>query len=586
MGIQNYLKRVSKATKDIKSAIEEKGVSVAQCDGFETLANKVRAIQTGTSSDGSSLFTVLAFKSSQTKPATPTGGSFTTSAISYPSGWSDGSGLSKYVWMSYIVFKGDGSVYKNWVSPILVNGIINDGGDPIDLTDLATRTWVTNQIKNAIKNGVIDLSAYATKSYVDQKISEIPGGGGNFVESINGATGTITFAGSGVSKSGNTFTFNSGSGSGTTTSINGETGELTFTGSGVSKNGKTFTFSGDGGSVDPSTVVTSINDLKGNVTISEGTNITIVKSGKDLKISTTAGTSGEPGKPGKDGDTYVTVQLFTAGSSYEIAPEVPNVTSTYDKTTRTVINPPAGWSNDAVKTPENPYIWTIWGTFSESTGNQIDAWTTPKCLTGTPGPRGEDGDEIEEVFALSNESIVPTINSSETDSNNKNKTDDGYLPKFVFTNETKEAISTRPSVSSTNRYLFGAKRRKHNGTWLDFSSAYLVTNFVEAGLTEEEKEQIKIDVTTDITNELNQTEKRIAAVENRVSSIDYTKSTFINDPDNALISAITQYKDANKKSFADVIVDGKASDIKSWAGQVVDEKAPTGNQLITKITDA
>ena len=586
MGIQNYLKRVSKATKDIKSAIEEKGVSVAQCDGFETLANKVRAIQTGTSSDGSSLFTVLAFKSSQTKPATPTGGSFTTSAISYPSGWSDGSGLSKYVWMSYIVFKGDGSVYKNWVSPILVNGIINDGGDPIDLTDLATRTWVTDQIKNAIKNGVIDLSAYATKSYVDQKISEIPGGGGNFVESINGATGAITFAGSGVSKSGNTFTFNSGSGSGTTTSINGETGELTFTGSGVSKNGKTFTFSGGGGSVDPSTVVTSINDLKGNVTISEGTNITIVKSGKDLKISTTAGTSGEPSKPGKDGDTYVTVQLFTAGSSYETAPEVPNVTSTYDKTTRTVINPPAGWSNDAVKTPENPYIWTIWGTFSESTGNQIGAWTTPKCLTGTPGPRGEDGDEIEEVYALSNESIVPTINSIGTDSNNKNKTEDGYLPKFVFANETKEAVSERPSVSSSNRYLFGTKRRKHNGVWLDFSSAYLLANFVEAGLTDEEKEQIKTDVTKDISDEINQAEARVTAVESRVDSIDFTKTTFINDPDNALISAITQYKDQNKKSFADLVVDGKKSEIEAWAGQVVDEKSPTGEQLITKITDA
>lgn len=586
MGIQNYLKRVSKATKDIKSAIEEKGVSVAQCDGFETLANKVRAIQTGTSSDGSSLFTVLAFKSSQTKPATPTGGSFTTSAISYPSGWSDGSGLSKYVWMSYIVFKGDGSVYKNWVSPILVNGIINDDGDPIDLTDLATRTWVTDQIKNAIKNGVIDLSAYATKSYVDQKISEIPGGGGNFVESINGATGAITFAGSGVSKSGNTFTFNSGSGSGTTTSINGETGELTFTGSGVSKNGKTFTFSGDGGSVDPSTVVTSINDLKGNVTISEGTNITIVKSGKDLKISTTAGTSGEPSKPGKDGDTYVTVQLFTAGSSYETAPEVPNVTSTYDKTTRTVINPPAGWSNDAVKTPENPYIWTIWGTFSESTGNQIGAWTTPKCLTGTPGPRGEDGDEIEEVYALSNESIVPTINSIGTDSNNKNKTEDGYLPKFVFANETKEAVSERPSVSSSNRYLFGTKRRKHNGVWLDFSSAYLLANFVDAGLTDEEKEQIKTDVTKDISDEINQAEARVTAVESRVDSIDFTKTTFINDPDNALISAITQYKDQNKKSFADLVVDGKKSEIEAWAGQVVDEKSPTGEQLITKITDA
>ena len=81
--------------------------------------------------------------------------------------------------MSYIVFKGDGSVYKDWVSPILVNGIINNGGDPIDLTDLATRTWVTDQIRNAIKNGTLDLSTYATKSYVDQKISEIPGGGGS-----------------------------------------------------------------------------------------------------------------------------------------------------------------------------------------------------------------------------------------------------------------------------------------------------------------------------------------------------------------------------------------------------------------------
>ncbi len=188
MGIQNYLKRVSKATKDIKSAIEEKGVSVAQCDGFETLANKVRAIQTESSSDGSSLFTVLAFTSSQTKPSTPTGGSFTASAISYPSGWSDGGGLSKYIWMSYIVFKGDGSVYKNWVSPILINGAIDDSGEPFDLTDLATKTWVIEQIKNSIKpGGIIDLSNYATKDYVDSKITESTSG----VASINGLTGAV-----------------------------------------------------------------------------------------------------------------------------------------------------------------------------------------------------------------------------------------------------------------------------------------------------------------------------------------------------------------------------------------------------------
>ena len=609
MGIQNYLKRVSKATKDIKSAIEEKGVSVAQCDGFETLANKVRAIQTGTSSDGSSLFTVLAFKSSQTKPATPTGGSFTTSAISYPSGWSDGSGLSKYVWMSYIVFKGDGSVYKNWVSPILVNGIINDGGDPIDLTDLATRTWVTDQIKNAIKNGVIDLSAYATKSYVDQKISEIPGGGGNFVESINGATGAITFAGSGVSKSGNTFTFNSGSGSGTTTSINGETGELTFTGSGVSKNGKTFTFSGGSSTgvtkdyVDTQDAYTlksakdyadglvkeagvaSLNGLKGDVTISAGENITIEKTGNDLTISASGTTTGTPGEPGKDGDTYAIAQLFIAHDSYEIAPEVPSVTSTYNKETRTVINPPTGWNSDATKTLEKPYIWTIWGTFSETTGNQVDKWSNPKCITGAPGPSGEDGDEIEEVFALSDNTTIPTLTTSGTDSNGKTKSDDGFLPKFVFTDETVEATSTRPSVSSEKRYLYGSKRKKHNNVWLDFSPAYLVGNFLKAGLTDKEIADIKASVSKDITASVNSAEKRVADVEARVNNIDGPDATFFVDKQNAIISAITEWSEENRKSFGDLTVNAKEADIKVWAGNVVDEKT---NGMVTKqqLTDA
>lgn len=603
MGIQNYLKRVSKATKDIKSAIEEKGVSVAQCDGFETLADKVRAIQVGSSSDGSTLFTVLAFKSSQTKPATPTGGSFTTSAISYPSGWSDGSGLSKYVWMSYIVFKGDGSVYKNWVSPILVNGIINDDGDPIDLTDLATRTWVTNQIKNAIKNGIIDLSTYATKSYVDQKISEIPGGGGNFVESINGATGAITFAGSGVSKSGNTFTFNSGSGSGTTTSINGETGELTFTGSGVSKTGKTFTFSGGSSTgvtkdyVDTqdastlksakdyadglvsSTGVSSLNGLTGAVNLVKGTdNVTIEEEGKNIKISVNAS--------GTDGDTFKEFILYTTSASDSIAPAVPEADTTWDEDTDELINLPTGWRKTVVVTSRAKYVWQITGIFSMKTRKISGSWYGPICLTGSEGSKGEDGDEIEEVYALSNETTVPTLNTSEADSNGKNKTEDGYLPKFVFTNESKEAVSERPSISSSNRYLFGAKRRKHNGTWLDFSTAYLLANFVEAGLTDEEKAQIKTDVTKDISDEINQAEARVSAVESRVDSIDFTKSTFINDPNNALISAITQYKDSNKKSFADLVVDGKKAEIKTWAGQVVDEKSPTGEQLITKITDA
>lgn len=440
MGIQNYLKRVSKATKDIKSAIEEKGVSVAQCDGFETLANKVRAIQTGTGSDGSSLFTVLAFKSSQTKPATPTGGSFTTSAISYPSGWSDGSGLSKYVWMSYIVFKGDGSVYKNWVSPILVNGIINDGGDPIDLTDLATRTWVTDQIKNAIKNGIIDLSTYATKSYVDQKISEIPGGGGNFVESINGATGAITFAGSGVSKSGNTFTFNGGSGSGTTTSINGETGELTFTGSGVSKNGKTFTFSGGSSTevtkdyVDTqdastlqsakdyadglvsSTGVSSLNGLTGAIRITPGSsNVSIASSEDQVLISVSGGGDGDPGQ---DGDTYRTFNIYQNTNSDEVIPSISSgaVPPTWDTVNNKLLNCPTGWATDQTY-EKGKYTWMASGTFSKkSGGSMIEDWIGPICITGEKGVPGADGSSLEFIYTLTaNETSIPAYPLSLSD---------------------------------------------------------------------------------------------------------------------------------------------------------------------------
>lgn len=325
--------------------------------------------------------------------------------------------------------------------------------------------------------------------------------------------------------------------------------------------------------------VASINGLTGAINLINGTdNVTIEEEGKNIKISVNASSV--------DGDTFKEFILYTASASDSIAPAVPDADTTWDESTDELVNPPTGWKKSVVVTVGSKYVWQITGVFSKKTRKISGSWYGPICLTGSAGPKGEDGDEIEEVYCLSNEAITPTINSTEADSSNKNKADDGYLPKFVFTNESKEAVSERPSVSSSNRYLFGTKRRKHNGTWLDFSTSYLLANFVEAGLTDEEKEQIKTDVTKDISNEINQAEARVSAVESRVDSIDFTKSTFVNDPDNALISAITQYKNKSQKSFADLIVDGKKAEIKTWAGQVVDEKSPTGDQLITKITDA
>lgn len=898
MGIQNYLKRVSKATKDIKSAIEEKGVSVAQCDGFETLANKVRAIQTGTSSDGSSLFTVLAFKSSQTKPETPTGGSFTASAISYPSGWSDGAGLSKYVWMSYIVFKSDGSVYKNWVSPILVNGIINDGGDPIDLTDLATRTWVTDQIKNAIKNGTLDLSTYATKSYVDTQDASTLQSAKDYadglvtnagVTSINSISGSVTLKGSDTviisrGSDGQSLEFSAiggtGGGSDTIRSFNiyqnndsrevipdipsvlgsepywditsgdlnncptGWSTDMTFesdkytwmasaffsknnAGAMVGswegpicitgkpgepgKDGSSFEFiyaltrdttskpnyptiladkkrlfdeaeSGDDSShyatwngqkwYDRAQAIDSTNNkacwaaqrvkystnsdwIYSNSPIlwanwgSDGTdgdgveyiffqtddahqaagkwysdaanfnisytnpgtvngvttnydntlddwvpqgwtdepqdvsedvfyefcsirkskngvwqefsvpslwakyamdgkdgasieyvfactnddltpeqvsvdnaaanadgahtkdeylpnfnfNGTIVKA-TDNQVSVTENNQyqwvslrrrkrgatewGDFSHPaiwtkyterGYNGDTYAIAQLFIAHTTYDEnnPPAVPVVTSTYDVNTRTVINPPTGWDKSATKTTDKPYIWTIWGSFSENTGNQIGEWSKPYCITGAPGPAGEDGDEIEEVYCLNNAAVIPTITSSGTDQNGKTKSEDGFLPKFVFNGESKDSVASQPSVTEELPYCYGAKRRKHNGTWLAFSDAYLCANYVKQGLSTEDKNLIKSEVESQIGSSLDATNRQISVIQDRVDNIDGPDATFFMDKKEGIINAITQYKSENQSSFSDLVLDGSEAKVKAWAGG---EFTENGKKLI------
>lgn len=898
MGIQNYLKRVSRATKDIKSAIEEKGVSVAQCDGFETLANKVRAIQTGTGSDGSSLFTVLAFKSSQTKPATPTGGSFTASAISYPSGWSDGAGLSKYVWMSYIVFKGDGSVYKDWVSPILVNGIINDGGDPIDLTDLATRTWVTDQIKNAIKNGTLDLSTYATKSYVDTQDASTLQSAKDYadglvtnagVTSINSISGSVTLKGSDTviisrGSDGQSLEFSAiggtGGGGDTIRSFNiyqnndsrevipdipsvlgsepywditsgdlnncptGWSTDMTFESNKYTwmasaffsknnagamvgswegpicitgkpgepgKDGSSFEFiyaltrdttskpnypttladkkrlfdeaeSGDDSShyatwngqkwYDRAQAIDSTNNkacwaaqrvkystnsdwIYSNSPIlwanwgSDGTdgdgveyiffqtddahqaagkwysdaanfNISYTNPGTVNGVTTNydntlddwvpQGWTDEPqdvsenvfyefcsvrkskngiwqefsvpslwakyamdGKDGAsieyvfactnddltpeqvsidnaaanadgahttdeylpnfnfngtivkatdnpvsvtennqyqwvslrrrkrgatewedfshpaiwtkytergyNGDTYATAQLFIAHTTYDEnnPPAVPVVTSTYDVNTRTVINPPTGWDKSATKTTDKPYIWTIWGSFSENTGNQIGEWSKPYCITGAPGPAGEDGDEIEEVYCLNNAAVIPTINSSGTDQNGKTKSEDGFLPKFVFNGESKDSVASQPSVTEELPYCYGAKRRKHNGTWLAFSDAYLCANYVKQGLSTDDRNLIKSEVESQIGSSLDATNRQISAIQSRVDNIDGTDATFFVDKKEGIINAITQYKSENQSSFSDLVLNGSEAKVKAWAGG---EFTENGKKLI------
>lgn len=271
-------------------------------------------------------------------------------------------------------------------------------------------------------------------------------------------------------------------------------------------------------------------------------------------------------------DVYISYYLYTTTESYETAPDVPVTVTTYDATTNTLNNPPEGWSDSAESTTEKPYVWRITGNFSQNKGNQIGNWFGPIRLTGMPGPAGEDGDEIQEVFALSTVLVTPTIDESTTDSNGKTKADDDYLPTFKFNDTTVEAVAEKVSVSSTNPYLYGTYRRKHNGTWSSYFSPYLINNFVQAALTDEEKAEIQERVTSELSTELDAANTRVSAVETRLDKIDGTDATFFTDNQEALVSAVTSYTDANQNSFADLIVNGKESTIKEWAGAEVDSK--------------
>ena len=85
----------------------------------------------GIGKDGEITRTVFAFKSSLTKPETPTGGSwdFESNSITYPNGWSGSDNLAHPVWMSNATFNKDGIV-QDWSEPIQITG--DDGVNGTD----------------------------------------------------------------------------------------------------------------------------------------------------------------------------------------------------------------------------------------------------------------------------------------------------------------------------------------------------------------------------------------------------------------------------------------------------------------------
>ncbi len=187
----------------------------------------------------------------------------------------------------------------------------------------------------------------------------------------------------------------------------------------------------------------------------------------------------------------------------------------------------------------------------------------PQGPGGGPGPVGPKGDEYEKVYGLTGNEFptIKSIDATGADANEKTSVDDGYLPKFIFDGVSVDATATPQGVSSTNRYEFESIRRKHDGVWGPFSDPALHSNFVEAGLTEEQLNDIRDHVKNAIDNDLDEAKDRLTNAENRLNAIDGPGSSFFQDNASSIVSILTNYKDANQTSFADLILDGSQAEV-------------------------
>lgn len=273
----------------------------------------------------------------------------------------------------------------------------------------------------------------------------------------------------------------------------------------------------------------------------------------------------------------------------------------------TVARPNNAWEYDSAVAPwtddpsgvnaENPYEFcsqrktkivtdqegkkqVVWDNWSEPA-----LWSIykegPQGPGGNPGPVGPAGDTYETVYGLTGNSLptVKSIDATVTDANNKTVADDGYLPNFVFDGTSVAATAEPQGVSSTNRYEYQSTRRKHNDVWGPFSAPALHSNFVEAGLTQEQLENIKQDVETAIGQDIDDAIERLSDAEDRLDAIDGESSTFLQDNASSLVQILTNYEDNNQKSFADLVVDGKKATIEQWAASKVETEL--GESLVS-----
>ena len=250
-------------------------------------------------------------------------------------------------------------------------------------------------------------------------------------------------------------------------------------------------------------------------------------------------------------------------------------------------------------------VWSEWSEPSLWASYGKTGQTGPVGPTGGVGPVGPAGDQYEYVYAraygiiptYASVSLISSDDSTVITTGSDEYQTDGYLPKFSFDFSDSSTISERctssPSgVNSDRMYEFVSVRRKHNDTWGDFSRPALHSNFVEAGLTQEQLDSIKTTATEAVQDNLtaaisriSEAENQLTTAKNRLDNLDdfntgITQS--VNDINGRVttIEAWTVYDENSIKSFAGQVVDAKKGQILQEASTYADgEISSVRNEL-------
>lgn len=116
----NNLKQVQNSFDDIKSAIQNRGGIVGECDSIMELANTINNLP-----ENQFQGTFMVFKQSSYEPDTPQGGRWTENGFEYPIGWEPTSkirSISNDTYMSYGLVTRDNAENINWSTPIKISG--------------------------------------------------------------------------------------------------------------------------------------------------------------------------------------------------------------------------------------------------------------------------------------------------------------------------------------------------------------------------------------------------------------------------------------------------------------------------------